>query len=173
MSGPLDFDNAATTEAPANVWLTIGSVVIAAAVLLLLSGVAFAFYFEGSTRQSLRAIATVGANFYTGGFLLAAAVALVFGARRAPDAARLRPVFFLVLALAIIVVIADLFSIWDYATMDVAQGGGFGADDGGWLNRATPIAFQLASATLALGAAELAFVSAPARVHAGPPPQIE
>ena len=141
-----------------SLWESIGGVLIAAAALFLLSGVAYAWANEhASFGNRLDSMASAGANIITAALVLAAVLALM---HRGPDAdpARSRAQLVIALAIGAIVVLASLASAIHLVTADRSD---FAIPDARWQFRVAQILPRIASAIVAGVAAVLANRTAP------------
>jgi hypothetical protein len=117
-------------RAAPNPWLTVGASLLVAALLIVLSGIAFSYTsLDPSFRERMETISRQGAHVFTAMLVLAGVLAMIPAGRAAADPGRIRLLFVLGFAVGIAVTLLSLFSIWNIATADAGQ---FGVQDGGW-----------------------------------------
>ncbi len=137
------------TESHNDVWHVVALSLILAAALYILAGVLSSLSIDGaSTRQRLEAISAFGGHVLTAGLVLAGVVVLLHLSRSA-DAARVRPLLIIALAIAGIVVLLTIFSVWDIITASAGDSRLLGAT-GKWQARLSGVLLVVAAGFMAI-----------------------
>jgi hypothetical protein len=140
MSDPY-FNDDRTTGLGPNMWHAVANCLVGAALLILLSGAAYALGNDGTSfRQRLQTLSDTGAGVFTAVLLLAGILAAAPVARHFAD--RIALLFGVALAASGVVLLLSTFSVLNLATADERQ---FLTSIGGWEYRAAPIFQHLAA----------------------------
>lgn len=148
-------------------WAMMAGILVAAAALAYLGGVASAFEFDGvSGRFRLEQLAGNGASIVTALVLLAAALALMYGLGTHPAPSSLRGLFlvtFVVAAMVMFTTLASAVSVAFTEPGSASTPAAFATLRGDWNQRLAVILPRVASGIIAFLAAYFANRYAPAR----------
>jgi hypothetical protein len=151
-------------------WSQIAIALLAAYALYLLAGVLYSYAvlnFPGGNvpcRIRIESIAAVGASVAGAIFVLGALLTLVQAARVASDPPRLRPLFALTFAFAVVILVLCAYSAWDVLTLTNSVRSGPFASVTDWNSRLAALMPRIAAGVLAGCAMVLANRRAPLRV---------
>ena len=156
-------------------WTQIAIALLIAYALFLLAGVLYSFavlHFPGGNvpvRVRIESIASTGASVAGAIFVLAALLTLVQAVRVAEDPPRLRPLFALTFAFAVVVLVLCAYSSWDVLTTKHSSPSPFSSTPDDWNARFAALMPRIAAGVLAACVMVLANRRAPLRVVEGEP----